>query len=46
MAALLKALKDVNFKGSLSIEYEAKADEPTEDVKACVEVVKDAAKKV
>lgn len=46
VAALLKALKEVDFKGSLSIEYEAKADEPSEDVKACVAVFKDAAKKV
>jgi len=46
VAALLKALKEVKFNGSLSIEYEAKADEPSEDVKACVEVVKEAARKV
>lgn len=46
IGALLKALKEVKFEGSLSIEYEAKADEPSEDVKACVAVVKEAAKKL
>jgi inosose dehydratase len=43
-AALFKALKDVKFAGSLSIEFEGKPDEPTEDVRACVAVLKDAAK--
>ena len=46
MEEVLKALKEVKFTGSLSIEYEAKANEPSEDVKACVGVVKEAAKKV
>lgn len=46
IGALLKALREVKFDGSLSIEYEAKADEPTEDVKACVAIVKEEAKKL
>jgi sugar phosphate isomerase/epimerase len=46
MVALLKALREVKFKGHLSIEYEAKADEPTEDVAACVAVFKDSVKKL
>ncbi len=46
IGTVLKALRDVKFTGSLSIEYEAKPDEPTEDVKACVAVVKEAAKKL
>jgi sugar phosphate isomerase/epimerase len=43
--AVLAALKEVKFKGLISIEYEANADNPSPDVKACVQVVKDAAKK-
>jgi inosose dehydratase len=46
MVAVLKALKDVKFTGALSIEYEAKENEPSEDVKGCVAVVKDAVKKL
>jgi len=46
MVALLKALREVKFKGHLSIEYEAKEDEPTEDVAACVEVFKASVKKL
>jgi sugar phosphate isomerase/epimerase len=41
---VLKALKEVKFAGSISIEYEAKPNEPSEDVKACVQIIKDAAK--
>jgi inosose dehydratase len=46
MVALLKALREVKFKGHLSIEYEAKEEEPTEDVAACVAVFKDSVKKL
>jgi sugar phosphate isomerase/epimerase len=46
VVALLKALREVKFKGHLSIEYEAKEDEPTEDVAACVEVFKASVKKL
>jgi sugar phosphate isomerase/epimerase len=46
MVSVMKALREVKFAGSLSIEYEAKASEPTEDVKACVEVFKDCVKKL
>jgi sugar phosphate isomerase/epimerase len=46
VAAVLKALREVKFKGHLSIEYEHNAKEPTADVKACVEVFKDAAKTI
>jgi sugar phosphate isomerase/epimerase len=46
MVALLKALREVKFKGHLSIEYEAKEDEPTQDVAACVEVFKESVKKL
>jgi sugar phosphate isomerase/epimerase len=43
--AVVKALRDVKFKGLISIEYEANEDEPSPDVKACVRVFKDAARK-
>jgi len=43
--AVLKALKEVKFKGYISIEYEAHPDNPSPDMKACLEVLKDAVKK-
>jgi inosose dehydratase len=43
---VLKALKDVKFKGMISIEYEANEANPSPDVAQCLEVVKDAAKKL
>ncbi len=45
VAAVLKALKDVKFKGYISIEYEAHADNPSPDMKACLDVLKAAIKK-
>jgi sugar phosphate isomerase/epimerase len=41
---VLKALKEVKFKGYLSIEYEANPSDPSPDMKACVEVFKQAVK--
>jgi sugar phosphate isomerase/epimerase len=46
VAAVLKALKEVKFQGLISIEYEANANNPSPDVKACIAVVKEAVKKV
>lgn len=46
VVAVLKALKEVKFKGSISIEYEAKPDDPSGDVKACLEVFRDCVKKL
>jgi len=43
---VLKALKEVKFKGYISIEYEAQPDDPSADVKKCVAYLKDAAKKL
>jgi sugar phosphate isomerase/epimerase len=43
---VLEALREVKFKGLISIEYEANADNPSPDVQACLEVVKGAVKKV
>jgi sugar phosphate isomerase/epimerase len=46
VTSVLKALREVKFKGSISIEYEANENEPTADVKACIEVFKDSVKKL
>ncbi|MBY0586390.1 sugar phosphate isomerase/epimerase [bacterium] len=40
---ILKALREVKFTGMISVEYEAKPEEPTADVKECLQVVKKAA---
>jgi sugar phosphate isomerase/epimerase len=44
--AVLKALRDVKFKGMISIEYEANPANPSPDVKQCVAVVRESAKKL
>jgi inosose dehydratase len=44
--AVLKALKDVNFKGYISIEYEAHPENPSPDMRACLDVLKAAIKNV
>jgi sugar phosphate isomerase/epimerase len=44
--AVLKALKEVKFKGSISIEYEASPDNPSPDVEACISVFKESVKKL
>jgi sugar phosphate isomerase/epimerase len=46
VAAVLKALRDVKFKGSISIEYEAHPENPSSDVSACLVVFKDAVQKL
>lgn len=43
---VLKALKEVKFTGYVAIEYEAKPEEPTADVKALVKIFQDSVKKV
>jgi sugar phosphate isomerase/epimerase len=43
---VLQALRDVKFKGYISIEYEANPKEPSADVAACVEVFKQSVKKL
>ena len=43
--AVLNALKDVKFKGYISIEYEAHPENPSPDMKACLDVLKAAIKK-
>lgn len=42
--AVLKALKDAKFTGYISIEYEAHPENPSPDMKACLEVLKAAVK--
>jgi inosose dehydratase len=44
--AVLKALREVKFDGMISVEYEAKPEEPTADVKECLAVVKKAASSI
>jgi sugar phosphate isomerase/epimerase len=44
--AVLKALRDVNFRGMISIEYEANPRDPSADVAACIDVVKESVKKL
>lgn len=46
VVAVLKALKAAQFKGYISIEYEAKPDNPSADVKACLDHMKAAVKKL
>ncbi len=44
--AVLKALRDVHFKGMISIEYEANPEDPAPDVKECIQVIMDSVRKV
>jgi sugar phosphate isomerase/epimerase len=44
--AVLKALREVKFKGYISIEYEANPKEPSPDLKACVEIIKESIRKL
>ena len=46
VAGVLKALKEVKFAGYISIEYEANADNPSPDVKKCVEYFQKTAQKL
>jgi sugar phosphate isomerase/epimerase len=45
IAAVLKALRDVKFKGAISIEYEAHPEDPSPDMKKCVAYTRETAKK-
>lgn len=46
VAAVLKALREVKFKGAVCIEYEAHPADPSPDMKRCVAYTRDAAKKL
>ena len=43
---VLKALREVKFKGMIAIEYEANPSEPSPDMKKCTAYVRETAKKV
>jgi len=44
--AVLKALREVKFTGYVAIEYEAKPEEPTDDVKELVKILQESAQKL
>jgi sugar phosphate isomerase/epimerase len=46
VAEVLKALKEVGFKGWISIEYEANPQNPNPDMAACLAVLRQAVKDV
>jgi sugar phosphate isomerase/epimerase len=41
---VLKALREVKFKGYIAIEYEANEDNPTDDVQKCLAFFKEKVK--
>ena len=43
---VLRALREVRFGGYISIEYEASENEPTADVRACIDAFKEAVRKL
>lgn len=44
--AVLRALREVKFQGYIAIEYEANPANPTADVRACLDVFRDAVRKI
>jgi sugar phosphate isomerase/epimerase len=44
--AVLRALREVKFTGYISIEYEANPDNPSPDIRACLDVFRDAVRKL
>ena len=46
VAAVFKALQEVKFKGTVSIEYEAHPEDPSSDMKKCVAYVNETARKL
>jgi inosose dehydratase len=43
---ILRALKEVKFQGYIAIEYEANPENPTADIRACLDVFKEAVRKI
>jgi inosose dehydratase len=43
---VLRALREVKFQGYISIEYEANPDNPSPDMRACIEVFREAVQKL
>jgi len=46
IAAVLKALREVKFKGAICIEYEAHPEDPSPDMKKCAAFTRETAKKL
>jgi sugar phosphate isomerase/epimerase len=46
VVGVLKALRDVGFKGMISIEYEARPEDPSADVRDCLDTLKASIKKL
>jgi sugar phosphate isomerase/epimerase len=44
--AVLRALREVRFQGYVSIEYEANPDNPSPDMRACVDVFRSSVRKL
>jgi sugar phosphate isomerase/epimerase len=44
--AVLRALREVRFQGWISIEYEANPDNPSPDVRACLDIVRNAVRQL
>jgi sugar phosphate isomerase/epimerase len=44
--AVLRALREVKFSGSISIEYEANPNDPAPDVQACLNIFRDTVRKL
>ena len=43
---VLRALREVKFQGYISIEYEANPNNPTADIRACLDVFREAVRKI
>jgi sugar phosphate isomerase/epimerase len=44
--AVLRALREVNFRGYIAIEYEANPRDPSPDVRACLDVFRDSVRRL
>jgi inosose dehydratase len=43
---VLRALREVKFQGYIAVEYEANPENPVPDVRACLDVFRDAVRKL
>lgn len=43
---VLRALREVNFQGYMSVEYEANPNDPTADVRACLDIVRESVRRL
>ncbi len=44
--AVLRALREVNFQGYISLEYEANPNDPVPDMTACLDVLRSAVRRL